>query len=361
MKRLAMVMIVGALASLPACMASAKLGWPGSTSSAPSSSSSPPPTTSSPPPTTSSSPPPAAVASSSHPQPSAPPPADDDAARARAADIADAENAAKELIRQLKGARDGRVASALISFEYRDADYVAHRLESLRKHMTDLADIAKHCAAGAGNPELCDLAIHRDQYFTKFLALQFDAILGERLKAWTHTIDRMKAEGQVAVVNYNTASDVSKLSAELGKELGEIGKVLGQTDTQATIQTKLAALHDTFMAAVRDKQATRAWAEHATEARYQDPAVTRAVRGIPGLSMLRAAATNPTWDVIRGALDQPVQRNRYVWALMKKSGDTFCRLYQFTVIEDHMGGGKYGAPRIDAGGLPEFYISACQA
>ena len=114
------------------------------------------------------------------------------------------------------------------------------------------------------------------------------------------------------------------------------------------------------MATVHDRQHTNAWSAHAAAARFQDPAATAAIRGIRELSIVRAAATSTTWEVIGGALDRPVQRNLYVWALMNKSGESFCRLYALTVIEDHLGGGKYGSPRIDSGGAPEFYVSACK-
>jgi hypothetical protein len=76
--------------------------------------------------------------------------------------------------------------------------------------------------------------------------------------------------------------------------------------------------------------------------------------------MVRVAATESTWEVIRSDYGLPVQRNRYVWAMMRKSGESFCRLYAFTVIEDHLGGGRYGEPHVTAGNQPEFYVSACK-
>jgi len=266
---------------------------------------------------------------------------------------------ADSVLRQLKDARAGKITSPLISFEHRDAGYVERALELLQHEMPTVAEIAKNCAAGAGDKDLCDLATNRDKYWAKLLVLQFDAILAERLQAWTNAIDGVKHDGKVAVINYNTLTKPEKLG-ELGRDLADIGKVLGQPNPKAKIDGQLAKLRDDFVAAVKDKQGVNMWAEHASGARYQDPAITQAVRAINGLSLVKVGANEPTWEVIRGALDQPVQRNHYVWALMKKPGDGFCRLYQFTIVEQHMGGGRYGAPRADSFGDPEFYVSACK-
>ncbi len=59
---------------------------------------------------------------------------------------------------------------------------------------------------------------------------------------------------------------------------------------------------------------------------------------------MRVAATEPTWDIIRGKFDEPTQRNRY----------------ELTVIEEHMGGGRYGEPRAVAGDVAEFFVSTCK-
>jgi len=277
-------------------------------------------------------------------------------------DIRHAEHDAEDLLRRLREGRDGKVEDTLISFDNRDAGYVQHRLEMLRNEMPSVEDIAKGCAAGGGSKELCDLAANREKYFTKMMALQFDAILAERLHAWTNAIDEMKREGLAAVVNYNVMTSSTKLGEELGKELGDIGKVLGQTNTKAAIDAKLAKLHADFAEALRSHQHDNAWAEHAKDASYPaDAAAANAVRAIPGLSTVRVAATQSTWEVIRDDYNKPVQRNRYVLALMRKSGESFCRLYTFTVIEDHLGGGRYGAPRAQTTGEPEFWVSACKS
>jgi hypothetical protein len=270
------------------------------------------------------------------------------------------EHNASELISQLKAARAGKIESTLISFDNQDAGYVEQRLEMLKKEMPDVADIAADCAKGAGNKDICELAANRDKYWTKLLAMQFDAIIAERLQAWTNTVNGMKDDGLVAVINYNQIGNLKALGADLGKDLGAIGKVLGQTNTKAAIDAKLAKLHEDFMAAVKAKQGTNAWAARAKDAKYQDAAVTKAVHQIDGLSVVRVAATEPTWEVIRGDYNQPVQKNRYIWALMRKAGESFCRLYALTVIEEHMGGGRYGEPRADAGGVAEFYVSTCK-
>jgi len=267
---------------------------------------------------------------------------------------------ASELLSQLGAARAGKITSTLISFDNRDAGYVAHRVGMLKQEMPDVADIAKGCGSGVGTKDLCDLAINRDTYFAKLMALQFDAIVAERLQAWTSTINGMKDDGLVAVVNYNEIGDLKELGAELGGELGDIGKALGQTNTKATIAAKLEQLHRDFLAAVKSKESTNAWAAHAKDAKFQDAAATKAVRQIDGLSLVRMAANDPTWEVIRGDFNQPVQRNRYVWALMRKGGESFCRLYAFTVAEDHMGGGRYGEPRVQVDSPPEFYVSTCK-
>lgn len=267
---------------------------------------------------------------------------------------------ASELLSQLGAARTGEITSTLISFDNRDAGYVEHRVHMLKEEMPDVADIAKGCASGAGTKDLCDLAIHRDKYFAKLMVLQFDAIVAERLHAWTNTINGMKDDGLVAVVNYNEIGDLKELGAELGGELADIGKALGQPNTKATIAAKLEQLHRDFVAAVKSKESTNAWAAHAKEAKFQDAAATKAVRQISGLSLVRIAANDPTWEVIRGDFNQPVQRNRYVWALMRKGGESFCRLYAFTVAEDHMGGGRYGEPRVQVDSPPEFYVSTCK-
>ena len=275
-------------------------------------------------------------------------------------DLEVAEHNASELIGQLKAARAGKIESTLISFDNRDAGYVEQRLEMLKKEMPDVADIATDCTKGAGTKDICELAANRDKYWTKMLAMQFDAILAERLKEWTTTVNTMKDDGLVAVINYNKIGNLKALGADLGKDLGEIGKALGQTNTKGAIDARLAKLHEDFMAAVKAKQGTNAWAAHATDATYQDAAVTKAVHQIDGLSVVRVAATEPTWEVIRGDYNQPVQKNRYIWALMRKSGESFCRLYALTVIEEHLGGGRYGDPRADAGGVAEFYVSTCK-
>ncbi|HEY1557234.1 MAG TPA: hypothetical protein VGF94_20500 [Kofleriaceae bacterium] len=278
----------------------------------------------------------------------------------RDAAVGSAEHQADDLLGRLREGRDGKTTSTLISFDNRDAGYVKDRLDSLREELPIVEQIGQGCAKGGGNQELCDLAKNRDAYFSKFEALQWDKILGERLEAWTNTIRSMKDDGEVAVVNYNVITNSSKLASELGKELGAIGDVLGQTNTKASIDAKLAKLHADFAAALASHLGTNAWAEHATEATYSDAAVTQAVRGIPGLSLVRVGVVGPTWEVVRGQLDQPVQRNRYAWAMLRKSGERFCRLYQMAVIEDHMGGGRYGAPRVDAGDAPSFYVSTCK-
>lgn len=266
---------------------------------------------------------------------------------------------ASELLRQLEAGRTGKVTSTLISFEHRDAGYVAHRLQMLRDQMPIVENIAKACSAGAKKP-VCDLAINREKYFTQMMAAQFDAILAERLEAWTNTIDRMKSDGLVAVVNYNAIADAKELANDLGKDLAAIGKALGQTNTKATIDAKLAKLHTDFMAAVKAKQDTNAWAAHAKGAKYQDAAVTRAVKQIDGLTLVRVSSTHPTWEVVFGAYNRPVKRERDIWALMKKRGEPFCRLYALTVIEDHLGGGRYGGARAESFGPAEFYVSTCK-
>jgi hypothetical protein len=277
-------------------------------------------------------------------------------------DIRHAEHDAEDLLRRLREGRDGKVSSTLISFDNLDADYVQHRLEMLRHAMPSVEDIAKGCAAGGGTKELCDLAANREKYFTKMMALQFDAIVAERLKAWTNAIDEMKNEGLAAVVNYNLLTSPTELGKDLGKEFGDIGKVLGQTNTKAAIDAKLGKLHADYAAALRSRIHDNPWAEHAKDATYPvDAASAKAVRSIPGLSVVRVAATQPTWEVIRGDFDKPVQRNRYVSAVMRKPGESFCRLYTLTVIEDHLGGGRYGEPHATAGSPPEFWVSACKS
>jgi hypothetical protein len=276
-------------------------------------------------------------------------------------DLRHAEHDAEDLLRRLREGRDGKVTSTLISFEYRDADYVQQRLEMLRKEMPSVEDIAKGCTAGGGTKELCDLATNRDKYFANMMALQFDAIFAERLHDWTNAIDEMKNEGLAAVVNYNLLTSSTGLGKELGKELADIAKVLGQTNPKAKIDADLAKLHADYAAAVRSHQRDNAWAGHAKDATYPvDAAAAKAVRTIPGLSVVRVAATQSTWEVIRDDYNKPVQRNRYVSALMRKSGESFCRLYSLTVIEDHMGGGRYGEPRAKGGDMPEFWVSACK-
>lgn len=277
-----------------------------------------------------------------------------------AGDIDRAAHHGRELVSQLTAARAGKITSTLISFEHRDADYVARRVEMLRKEMPFIETIAKGCAAGGGTKDLCDVAANRDKYFTKLMALQFEAILAERLKAWTNTIDTMKRDGLVAVINYNLITDPGKFGAKLGKDLAEIGKALGQSDTQKPIDAALAKLTADFRAAVRARQATNAWAAHASEARYQDARVAPAIRQIPNLKLVRAAVTRPTWDVVRGNFNKPIKRQHYAWALMRKSGESFCRLYPFFVVQDHLGGGRYGAAYVEANGVAEFYVSACK-
>jgi len=278
---------------------------------------------------------------------------------------------ASDLLAQLKAARDGKIESTLLSHDNRDAGYVADRLEALNKEMPDIAVIAKACASGAvpagpqlggggATKETCDLALNRDKYYTKLLAMQFDAILAERLKEWATTVNDMKDDGRVAVINYKKIGNLKAFAADLGKDLGAIGKVLGQTNTKAAIDGKLAKLNQEFLAALQSRQSSDAWAAHAKDAKYQDPAVTKAVHQIDGLSVVRVAATEPTWDIIRGKFDEPTQRNRYIWALMRKQGEAFCRLYELTVIEEHMGGGRYGEPRADAGDVAEFFVSTCK-
>lgn len=266
---------------------------------------------------------------------------------------------AESLLRQFKDVRDGKITSKLISFENRDAEYVKYALERLQKLMPELADLAKACAAGAGEKDECELAINRDKYWPKLLVMQFDAILAERLEAWTNTIDGVKHDGQVAVINYNRLMKPAEL-AGLGKDLADIGAVLSQPNPKAKIDGKLAKIRDDFAAAVKEKSTVNQWALHATDAKYHDPAIMQATKAIDGLQTIKVGSTSQTWEVIRGAHDNPVQRNHYIWALMKKPGDGFCRLYQFTVVEQHLGGGRYGAPRADSFGAPEFFVSACK-
>ena len=270
-----------------------------------------------------------------------------------------AEHHARELLGQLEAGRTGKVTSTLISFEHRDAGYVSQRLRLLRNQMPMVEKIAKACSTGAKKP-VCDLAINREKYFTQMMAAQFDAILAERLEAWTNTINKMKNDGLVAVVNYNSIGNAKKLADDLGNDLDAIGKALGQTNTKATIDAKLAKLHSDFIAAVKTKQNTNAWAAHAKGAKYQDAAVTRAAKQIDGLALVRVSATHPTWEVVFGAYNRPVKRERDIWALMRKSGESFCRLYALTVVEDHLGGGRYGGARAESFGPAEFYVSTCK-
>ena len=276
-------------------------------------------------------------------------------------EVSHATNQATQLIRQLKGARDGKVASILTSFDSRDADYVQRQLESLKKYGWDsLETIGNACAKGGADKELCDIATNREKYWTKMLALQFDAILAEQLKSWTNVIDGITNDDLVAVVNYNKMNTPQNLSAGVGKQLVEIGKVLGQKDTKGAIDAKLAKLHTDFLAAVHAKQNTNGWALYAKDAKYQDPVVTKALRSVDGLSLVRVAANATTWEVIRGAFDQPTQRNKYISALMKKPGESFCRVYEWTVIQDHLGGGRYSEPHLESGNIEQFYISSCK-
>ena len=160
------------------------------------------------------------------------------------------------------------------------------------------------------------------------------------------------------MINYNQITDAQKLGAGLGKDLAAIGKVLGQTDTKRAIDTALAKLTADFLAAVRAKQGTNAWAKHAGEARHADASVAKSVRQIAGLQTVRVAVTRPTWDVIR-EYGKPVKRQHYAWALMRKSGEAFCRLYALTIVQDHEGGGRYGAAYATSFGAAEFYVSTC--
>lgn len=274
-------------------------------------------------------------------------------------EMSSAAHRGKDLLSQLSAARAGKIESTLTSFENRDASYVSHRLGMLRDKMDYVVTIAKGCASGAGDKDLCDLAINRDKYFKKMMELQFDAILAERLEAWTNTVDKMKSDGLVAVINYNQITDSKKFGAGLGKELAAIGKVLGQTDTKRAIDAALAKLTTDFLAAVRAKQGTNAWAEHAGDARFTDANATKSVRQIAGLKTIRVAVTRPTWDVIR-EYNKPVKRQHYAWALMRKSGESFCRLYAVTIVQDHLGGGRYGAAYATSFGAAEFYVSACK-
>lgn len=272
-----------------------------------------------------------------------------------------AEREASDLIGKLRAARAGKVEGMLTSFEHRDAEYVEMYLGRLRKEMPALERLAKSCASGAGDADkdLCDLAVNREKYFTAMQLQQFDAIIGEHLKAWAEAVDGMKRDGQTFVPNYNTFTKPEKLK-ELGGELAAIGKVLSQPNPAAKIDSQLNKLRDEFIAAVRARHNTNAWAEHASEAKFQDPRVTKAVKAISGLTLVRVGANAPNWAVIRGNLDQPIKRERGIWALMKKPGDAFCRLYQFTVVEPHMGGGKYGDGSAESFGVPQFYVSACK-
>jgi hypothetical protein len=267
---------------------------------------------------------------------------------------------AEDLIKHLTAARAGKIDSTLISSDNRDAGYVKQRLDMLRAKLPELETIAKGCARGGGSKDLCDLATHRDAYFAKMMSLQFDAIIAERIKGFTGVVDRVNDNESIAVINYNTIMD-HKYLGELGDDLDAIGKVLEQKQTRAAINAKLDKLRSTFVAAVKAKSSTNAWAAHAAaETHYQDPAVTRAVRSIQGLSLVRVGVKDAAWDVIRGPYDQPVQRNKYVWALLRKAGDAFCRLYPFTVTEDHVGGGRYSEARVITDDTPEFYVSACK-
>jgi hypothetical protein len=290
--------------------------------------------------------------------------AKDDDARKTAAyhndrETGSAAHTAKNLIEHLKSARDGKILSLLTSLEHRDADYVERHLQMLRREMTSLETVAKGCAGGAGDKELCDIAVNREKYFAAMKPLQFDAIIADRMKEWTGAVEFMKNEGKASVQQYNTLLKPEKLK-ELGEELAAIGKVLDQANPAAKIDGKLTKVRDEFLAAVRAKHNTNAWAAHAAGARFQDPIVTQAVKDISGLSLVRVGANVATWEVIRGALDQPVQRNRGIWALMKKPGDAFCRLYQFTVVQEHLGGGKYGAGRAESFGEVLFWVSSCK-
>ena len=264
------------------------------------------------------------------------------------------------MLNHLKAAREGKAYFTLITMENHDAGYVGGRVEALRSELEMVETIAQGCASGGGNKDLCDLAINRNKYFTKVLALQFDAILAERLKAWTTTISRINDNESIAVINYKALLTREAIGKDLGRDLEAIGKVLEQTNTKGTIDSKLDKLHADFVTAVKARSSTNAWAAHATEAKYQDAIVTKAMHTVDGLSLVRVGVNDPSWEIIRGAYDQPTQRNKYVWALLRKSGESFCRLYPLTVIQDHIGGGRYGEARVDAGGVAEFYVSACK-
>lgn len=264
-----------------------------------------------------------------------------------------------DIIQHFEAAREGKVHSLLIGFENRDHFTVEHRLDMLKNDMGFMEDIAEACAAGAGEKDVCELAKNRDSYFAKVKALQFDGIVAEHLKAWSYGIEQMKSEGKISANSYNMVSDKKQLAGKVGKELVAIGKVLGKTDAEKGIDAALTKLNADLVAAIRAKAGTNAWAQHASDARHQDAAVTKAVRQMEGLSMVRVGATAPTWDV-RYAGNRPIKRVRDAWALMKKPGESWCRLYSLQVIEEHQGGGRYGEPFVEFFGGAEWYASACK-
>ena len=348
-----------------ACSLSGKLGGSvgGSSPSHPSPRSTPAPSTpsSQPPSQTSSAPPPVATPTNAAPEASA---ETSDQRRARAGLAESAKRAAhnaSEIFDHLRAGRDGTAPPKLTSFEHRDAFYVEHRLGMLERNMDLVETVATACTAGVfEDSDRCDLATNRDKYWPKALAGQFTVVLDDRLEAWNNTIERLRKEGVVAVINFNKISDRKALAADLGKDLAAIGKVLRQTNTKGAIDARLAKLHAEFMAVLRDKQKQNAWAARASHAKHKDAAIVRAARDSDGLQLVRVASPHASWDIVRGANNRPIKRERAIWVLLKKKGESFCRLYPLYAVEDHLGGGRYGNSHARSFGAAEFYPSTCK-
>ena len=113
------------------------------------------------------------------------------------------------------------------------------------------------------------------------------------------------------------------------------------------------------------KKARRKFRYPRKKARYSCRSCKRAMRAAgrgKGFTLKRAGMMFRHWTIKKNRYKRPLKKYRTGWALYKKRGERFCRVYRLTVNAQYKGGGRYTRPFLpdDILRRQDFIVSKCR-